>query len=445
MNRFVSISKHLRWSLLLALLLPAGSLRGQDVSVSADLSVHPVPRWVNQPVDLVLTIRSTGTSLDRNMELSGLPPADVMHHEPFEELKVDREQHGTQVVDVRRFRARVRPLRAGTIVLQPRLRVYLLQRERAVIGTMMVRRPYDVNLQPLRLQLRDLPVTGRPDDFSGAIGTFALSVELDKTQVEPGDLITARYVLTGDGYLNELVPPRFSPGRHFRAYPPNRKPEQEDVKHLRVYEQILVPQNTNAAAIPPLEFHYFDVQRNAYHMLREGPFALTVVKDTERVPGRAATTGSLINAEHQILPFFDRTEPASAQPPDTIHYGRRTATRDLFRPLVLILALLLGGIVLNLLYRRQRKAALLAALAGLLLLAVGHRLLSRWATAMPETVSLNEHTVTRMAPSPRAAPLMEVPARQTVQIAEEIQDWVKIYDGNNWGWVPRKALQTDAE
>ena len=39
---------------------------------------------------------------------------------------------------------------------------------------------YSVSLNSLSINVLDLPVDGRPDNFSGAIGSFSLSVDLDK-------------------------------------------------------------------------------------------------------------------------------------------------------------------------------------------------------------------------------------------------------------------------
>ena len=86
--------------------------------------------------------------------------------------------------------------------------------------------------------------------------------------------------ISGEGYFDELVAPRVSEGSHFRVYEP-RQIDRDD--EATVFEQILIPQSTNAVAVPAISFSWFDPKAGAYRNLTRGPTRLSFHDaDTER-------------------------------------------------------------------------------------------------------------------------------------------------------------------
>ena len=140
----------------------------------------------------------------------------------------------------------------------------------------VVNQPFKMDLKPARIAVKPLPDNGRPLDFCGAVGTrFEISQKLSKTAVRPGDLVTAEYRLSFDGYCPSNAEVRVDNiSREFKAY--DVKEVSRDAKSA-VWHQILVPRTTEATNSALVSFCFYNLRTKRYERTRADPVRLTFV------------------------------------------------------------------------------------------------------------------------------------------------------------------------
>ena len=225
--------------------------------------------------------------------------------EPFSEPTQQRQTRDGQTFTVLHFDTEVIPLRSGSLALGPaslRLKVLTRRRGGSSFGDPFFdrffqndffstfsseRRRLTLRSGPLTLSVQPLPAVGRPDNFSGAVGSFDLDVSALPHDLSVGDPITVHMRLNGSGYLAAAAAPTFVQTDGFRTYEPLAGKTQGSTKS---FEQVLIPQNHTLAAIPAVQFSYFDPQAGRYRTLESQPIAL-VVRPPKTTPRKTVITG----------------------------------------------------------------------------------------------------------------------------------------------------------
>ena len=126
------------------------------------------------------------------------------------------------------------------------------------------------------------PLPKRPDKFSGGVGKFNISGQLNKTEVKANDPITVRVVVGGVGNLKLIKQPVVNFPKDFDKYDPKvtdkTKLTANGVEGNMIYDFLAVPRNQGKYTIPPVEFTYYDVAANAYKTIKTQAFELEVDK-----------------------------------------------------------------------------------------------------------------------------------------------------------------------
>ena len=126
------------------------------------------------------------------------------------------------------------------------------------------------------------PLPKRPDNFSGGVGKFNISAQLNKTEVKANDPITIRVVVGGVGNLKLIKQPVVNFPKDFDKYDPKvtdkTKLTANGVEGNMIYDFLAVPRNQGKYTIPPVEFTYYDVGANAYKTIKTQSFELDVDK-----------------------------------------------------------------------------------------------------------------------------------------------------------------------
>lgn len=290
----------------LRVVLPSGEQAGNDSDVRdlsdlifATLTANKERIYANETFELTLSVYSRGVNLGRDISLVNMPDSGIQT-QPFEELRTTREIVRGNVYDVRRYRARIRPITSGTLRFAPQLRVQVLVERSGrrhpfhndpFFGRMfsnMEAHPFDMEPDPLTLRVESLPEEGRPAYFTGGVGQFRFSVDVQPTEVRPGDPITITMQLMGDGNIDAVGAPSLAESELFRVYPPrvvHSDTDQNRPQGRKVYEQVVIPRSTEANPIPPLAFSYFDPEEERYKELVRGPFELAL-QETDQAESR---------------------------------------------------------------------------------------------------------------------------------------------------------------
>jgi hypothetical protein len=123
-----------------------------------------------------------------------------------------------------------------------------------------------------RINVRTLPLTDQPAEFSGAVGQFDFDVILDKSALKASESFQVKVKVNGNGNLKLFNLPRINVPKTLEVYEPEHKEEvkvtlsgmQGSVEDVYT----IVPQFQGKYPIPTLEFSYFDPETATYKTLR---------------------------------------------------------------------------------------------------------------------------------------------------------------------------------
>ena len=126
------------------------------------------------------------------------------------------------------------------------------------------------------------PLPQKPAGFSGGVGHFNISAQLDKTTVKANDPATLRVVISGIGNLKLIKQPVVAFPKDFDKYDAKitdkTKLTPNGVEGNMIYDFLVVPRNQGKYKIPAIEFIYYDTSSNSYKTIKTQPFELIVEK-----------------------------------------------------------------------------------------------------------------------------------------------------------------------
>ncbi|MBW2658493.1 MAG: protein BatD [Deltaproteobacteria bacterium] len=134
----------------------------------------------------------------------------------------------------------------------------------------------------LQFDVIDLPLDGRPENFTGAIGNFQLSVSASPKTVETGEPITLTINIEGRGNFDRVEPPVFPPSPGWKTYTPtsNYSAQKNLPYGKKEFEQAIVAKNSTITEIPALSFNYFDPGKKRYKTITSQPIAIHITGST---------------------------------------------------------------------------------------------------------------------------------------------------------------------
>ena len=140
----------------------------------------------------------------------------------------------------------------------------------------------EIEAPGLTLQVDPLPA--RPTNFSGGVGNFTISAQLNKKEAKTGEPLNLRIVVSGSGNLKLLKAPIVNFPKSFDKY----DVKVTDKTHLTtngiegnmIYDFLAVPQQIGKYDIPPTEFVFYDTKKQQYHTIRTQRFSLKIEKGT---------------------------------------------------------------------------------------------------------------------------------------------------------------------
>ena len=141
--------------------------------------------------------------------------------------------------------------------------------------------PKDINVQSPAQELKvlALPAEGRPADFHGAIGSFAIESDVTPAKADVGDPLTLTMRVVGSGNFDRVDSTMLDHLEHWKTYPPKSTFNTNDpLKHKgeKVFEQPLIASQPGAQTVPPLSFSYFDPSTKRYETAHSAPLRVTI-------------------------------------------------------------------------------------------------------------------------------------------------------------------------
>ncbi len=141
------------------------------------------------------------------------------------------------------------------------------------------------------LEVKALP-PNPPANFSGAIGSFSMTVDANPKSVQVGDPITVTSAVSGRGNFDRVTAPALEDEHGWHKYPPSSKFKQDDevgISGAKSFETVLSP-NEKKQTISPFLFSFFDPVKEQYVTLKSDAIPIRI--EGGAAPAVAATTPS---------------------------------------------------------------------------------------------------------------------------------------------------------
>ena len=159
-----------------------------------------------------------------------------------------------------------------------------------------------VSTEPLTMTVLSLPQEGRPANFKGDVGKYRLEVDIDKQEIAQHDALTINVTVSGDGYLKSITAPELKLPTGFEMFDPtvdqSISVSGDMMRGKKVFTYLVIPRRSGKFNLDPIEFSYFDPEKEAYQKLSSRGITLNVIPSDEDI---ALGGGGLTQSEITLL------------------------------------------------------------------------------------------------------------------------------------------------
>jgi hypothetical protein len=139
----------------------------------------------------------------------------------------------------------------------------------------------DLSTQPVNIDVKPLP-TGKPVSFSGAVGEFSMTSDINKTNLKTNEAVTLKITIKGNGNIKLIKNPDVVFPNDFETYDPkpenNFKVSTSGSSGTKTIEYMAIPRFAGDFEIPAVSFSYFDTKSESYKTLSTEAYKLHVEK-----------------------------------------------------------------------------------------------------------------------------------------------------------------------
>ena len=138
------------------------------------------------------------------------------------------------------------------------------------------------NIVAPSIKIDVFPLPHKPANFSGGVGKFNISAQLNKNELKAGDPLSLRIVVGGIGNLKLIKQPVVNFPKDWDKYDPKVTDKTKLTSNVlegnMIYDILAVPRNQGHYTIPPVELTYYDTSLNQYKTIKTQSFEIEVAK-----------------------------------------------------------------------------------------------------------------------------------------------------------------------
>lgn len=136
-----------------------------------------------------------------------------------------------------------------------------------------------------------------PASFTGAVGSYQLETQIDRTILDVGGSIQFIVTISGTGNLATLDAPDFSPPTAFELYDPQISTRLtrsgRRLSGSKSFTYVMVPRANGTFVLPGVEFTHYDPASGVYRSERSNPIEVIVTGTAPTPLAATATTNGL--------------------------------------------------------------------------------------------------------------------------------------------------------
>ncbi len=185
------------------------------------------------------------------------------------------------------------------------------------------RKKIRLRAEKLNLNVRELPLSGKPKGFLNLVGKVSLRAKFDRNVIRVGDSLTITITATANTDLEGILLPSLPSSINYKIY--EDKPSYDmTVNNNQIYSQkifklAIVPTKQGMINIPPFGIDYFDTDSRSYRRAKTQQVTLQVnpgdKEDLAVVEGGRSTglKRKIKLIQDDILPIYERSDALSDQ------------------------------------------------------------------------------------------------------------------------------------
>lgn len=305
-----------------------------DISVSADDNLYLVADisktnpYVNEPITVVYKLYFSYNIGIRNFKELSKPK-----YNDFWSQNIDINQLVLQegMFKGEKFRYVVLkktvlyPQKSGKLTIEPLsldIDVELPTNRRNIFGQMQIKQDNKrVSAGAKTISVKALPETGKPADFSGAVGSFDFKVTPTKTELKNGESLDLIVSVAGKGNLKLFTLPKPVVPNALEMYDAVHK-EQVNTPLSGMVGKIsdsytIIPQYKGDYPIKPLQFSYFDLNTGRYKTISSPEIIVKVLDGPTQAIASNSNSGTgknqvVANEQFKYIKLQTKLEPITA-------------------------------------------------------------------------------------------------------------------------------------
>lgn len=195
-----------------------------------------------------------------------------------------RSLNGVLYQNVFLFETGAVAMKPGKLNLIFELDVIVMDYRQDVFGR---QRKLHLTSDPIPIEVLPLPATGKPEQFTGAVGQYQMTTTVEPNRAKIGDPMELRISLAGSGALDNTPVPEPVSWNGFKTHPATSEIEYTDLRHLssrKQFKRMIIPTDSKLTHVPALQFSYFDPVTEQYVTLTTPPTPVEITASTPPNP-----------------------------------------------------------------------------------------------------------------------------------------------------------------
>ena len=159
------------------------------------------------------------------------------------------------------------------------------------------------------LQVLSLPEKGKPDNFTGAVGTFEFKANVTKNELKSGESLQLDFIVSGKGNLKLFEIPKPNLPSNFEIYEPKHQEfVNENINGISgkiVDSYTIIPQDKGNFKIKSQNFSFFDITSKTYKTISTEAINLDVSQGVNQSNDTSVSTSKLAEKSQKTAPAPD--------------------------------------------------------------------------------------------------------------------------------------------
>jgi len=247
-----------------------------DTSLDVDFRALTLPEtvYVGQQANYEVAVFLNSVVRDRLRRNPTFFPPDMQSMLAYDmpvQANPPRRQVGSHCFDALVYQRALFPLMAGRFAIPPAQLVYSLPLSASFFSR---EETHELQTDSTIIVAVEPPMTGRPADYSGAVGNLHLSAKLDTNATRVGDPLVLTVKVSGSGDVKLF--PRPSVGIGWGTLVKGDERVRVDTTARRIggtkeFDWVLTPKIAGELDVPPIRYPYFNPDSRHYEVASTSP------------------------------------------------------------------------------------------------------------------------------------------------------------------------------